>query len=243
MNHSTEEVVYVSLEFLGFPEYRVGDDGSVWSRKNNKWNRENDLNEYKVGKIKELRAMDEKTWTYRKLAETFVVSPGTISNVVHGRTHGHGEWKQMKLFPSKDSGHLSVALSCGKDKPQVWFRVHRLVLEAFVGPCPERMEACHFPDRNPANNRLGNLRWDTHEGNEQDKKTHGTYQFGENNPIAKLTWEKVDEMRRLREEECWELKPLADKFGCKIMNASCVCSYKTWKPENRPKQLNQSSAD
>lgn len=52
--------------------------------------------------------------------------------------------------------------------------IHRLVLEAFVGPCPPRMEACHDPDRNTANNRLTNLRWDTRQANMQDAVRHGS---------------------------------------------------------------------
>lgn len=42
--------------------------------------------------------------------------------------------------------------------------VHRLVLEAFVGACPEGMECCHG-DSNRAKNALSNLRWDTHQAN------------------------------------------------------------------------------
>ena len=47
--------------------------------------------------------------------------------------------------------------------------VHVLVLLAFIGPCPEGMEGCHYPDTNKANNRLSNLRWDTHAENMKDK--------------------------------------------------------------------------
>lgn len=37
-SHSTETSVrYKSLRFLGFPKYRVGDDGSVWSRQYKNW--------------------------------------------------------------------------------------------------------------------------------------------------------------------------------------------------------------
>ena len=36
--------------------------------------------------------------------------------------------------------------------------IPRLVLLAFVGPCPEGMECCHFPDRDVRNNKLNNLR-------------------------------------------------------------------------------------
>lgn len=51
--------------------------------------------------------------------------------------------------------------------------VHRLVLEAFQGPCPVGMEGCH-KDGNSANNRLDNLRWDTPTNNHADKVAHGT---------------------------------------------------------------------
>ena len=51
-------------------------------------------------------------------------------------------------------------------------KIHRLVLEAFVGPCPEGMEACHN-DGNPMNNQLCNLRWDTHSSNMIDASNHG----------------------------------------------------------------------
>lgn len=40
------------------------------------------------------------------------------------------------------------------------FYVHRLVLEAFVGECPEGFECDHI-DRNRSNNCLQNLRWIT----------------------------------------------------------------------------------
>lgn len=52
--------------------------------------------------------------------------------------------------------------------------VHILVLTAFYGPCPEGMEGCHH-DGDPLNNRLGNLRWDTHVGNVSDSIRHGTF--------------------------------------------------------------------
>ena len=50
--------------------------------------------------------------------------------------------------------------------------VHRLVLEAFIGPCPEGMEACHANDIK-ADNRLANLRWDSSEANKRDMLRNG----------------------------------------------------------------------
>jgi len=52
--------------------------------------------------------------------------------------------------------------------------VHRLVLEAFAGPCPDGMEACHG-DGDPTNNRRLNLRWDTRSSNQLDTVRHGRH--------------------------------------------------------------------
>jgi hypothetical protein len=77
-------------------------------------------------------------------------------------------------------GHLVVHIGA----------VHRLVLLAFVGPCPDGMEACHN-NGNASDNRQENLRWDTHHNNNQDRRTHGTYAKGEAHPMAKLTSDQV----------------------------------------------------
>ena len=62
------------------------------------------------------------------------------------------------------------------------------------------MEACHL-DCNPRNNRLTNLRWDTHRANVLDTIALGRAGNGglpgERNPSAKLTEEQVAEVRRL----------------------------------------------
>jgi hypothetical protein len=51
--------------------------------------------------------------------------------------------------------------------------VHSLVALAFLGPCPEGLECCHW-DGDPGNNRPGNLRWDTSSANLLDRQRHGT---------------------------------------------------------------------
>ena len=50
--------------------------------------------------------------------------------------------------------------------------VHRMVLEAFVGPCPAGMEACHLNDVG-IDNRLTNLRWDSRSANQRDRVRNG----------------------------------------------------------------------
>lgn len=79
------------------------------------------------------------------------------------------------------------------------FLVHRLVLLAFVGPCPEGMEACHN-NGDPADNRLENLRWDTPRANSADAQRHGTQQRGVRNGRALLNPESVRIIRALAKE-------------------------------------------
>lgn len=69
-------------------------------------------------------------------------------------------------------GYLCVALC--RDNVRHHTRVHRAVLLAFVGPCPDGMEGCHG-DGDSRNNALTNLRWDTRSANTYDKVAHGTH--------------------------------------------------------------------
>lgn len=72
--------------------------------------------------------------------------------------------------------------------------LHKLVLEAFIGPRPDGMEACHN-DGSRINCSLKNLRWDTRSGNHKDKREHGTWQVGEKANNSKLTEQLVIEIR------------------------------------------------
>lgn len=146
---STAEVQYRSLDFLGFPKHRVGDDGSVWAYR--------------------LRG---KTGTKRKMG-----------------------WKQVQ--PRRTGGYHRVPLR--HRNMNRWVMAHRLVLEAFVGPCPEGMECCHW-DGVRDNNRLNNLRWDTRKNNAKDRDRHGTKKWGTKHSSSVLTEEQVRELRR-----CWWL--------------------------------------
>lgn len=58
------------------------------------------------------------------------------------------------------------------NRRQGWLLVHRAVLLAFVGSCPEGMEGCHN-DGDMYNNVLSNLRWDTPKNNRADVIRHG----------------------------------------------------------------------
>lgn len=75
------------------------------------------------------------------------------------------------LAPRADSGgHLKVQLCVNGTSREK--KVHRLVLEAFVGPCPPGMECCHGNDV-PTDNRLANLRWASTSANAGDRVANG----------------------------------------------------------------------
>ena len=83
----------------------------------------------------------------------------------------------LKQSPFQGRPYLRVGM-IGHSGNLSHHRVHRLVLEAFVGSCPDGMEGCHN-DGDPTNNALTNLRWDTKASNFEDQVKHGTRQKGE----------------------------------------------------------------
>nr|WP_281357473.1 HNH endonuclease [Brasilonema bromeliae] len=122
-------------------------------------------------------------------------------------------------------GHLSVQLWVnGKPSRQ---QVHRIVLLAFVGPCPEGMEACHFPDPDPSNNFVANLRWDTSTENSADQKRLNRHPHGVKHGQAKLTEDDVREIRRLRSEGKLH-REIALIFGISRKQVSDICIGRYW---------------
>lgn len=78
----------------------------------------------------------------------------------------------LKISKSNRCNYMTVGLT--RENNHRRFFVHRLVLMAFVGPCPDGMEACHG-NGVADDNRLSNLRWDTPSENIRDLVRHGTH--------------------------------------------------------------------
>lgn len=108
---------------------------------------------------------------------------------------------------------------------QVTAYVHRLVLETFVGPCPDGMVACHN-DGNPLNNYVGNLRWDTHENNCRDKRKHGTENHGEKNGMAKYTDAVARKVKRMKKKGM-TYGGISEKLGIPVPSVSTMVNR--WK--------------
>ena len=175
--HSTEKQVnYKSLDFLGYPNYLVGDDGSIWS------------------------------WDKHK-----------------------ADWRRKECGEHGQEGEGRLIVNLNNENGGKTFTVSRLVLLSFIGPCPEGMECCHFPDPNPKNNQLKNLRWGTHNSNEGDKKVHGTSNDGERNGSAKLNERQVRWIRKLYRTGAYSMSQLAKRYNITLGTIHPLIAGKTWK--------------
>jgi len=88
-----------------------------------------------------------------------------------------GRWLQgriLKPYQEPDTGRLQVQLY--RDGVATKHRVHRLVAEAFFGPCPSGMEVAHWDDV-PWHNEITNLRFATSKENKADMQRNGRNYF------------------------------------------------------------------
>lgn len=183
-------VTYALLDFTGIQGYRVGDDGSLWTR----------------------IVLRQKT---------------------AGRSGNHGvlgpTWRRMSPSQCKKTRRMIVTLAFqGK---RLCTYVHKLVLLAFVGPCPKGMQACHFPDRDPGNNALSNLRWDYPKANHADAVIHGTKGPGELHPRTTISEATVRNIRSeaymLQGTKGWR-NDLARKYGVTLRNLKHILARTSW---------------
>lgn len=107
-------------------------------------------------------------------------------------------------------GYHMVSLANGTKGDQTLFKVHRLVLLAFVGPLPDGLESRHLDD-DKNNNRLANLCYGTGLENWTDRIRNGKGIEGLKNPNSKLTAEQVLELPSLWPE--MTQAQIAEKYG------------------------------
>ena len=92
-----------------------------------------------------------------------------VSNLGRVKSYKRSNWPRL-LKATVNADGYSVLKLVDSENRSVTKGPHQLVMLAFVGPCPEGMEVCH-EDGNPKNNRLSNLKYDTHRNNMQDART------------------------------------------------------------------------
>lgn len=158
----------------GHSDYKVGDDGSFWSRR--KW----------------------KNWT------------------------------RVKGSPNHD-GYLRTSITSDDGHTRLKF-IHVMVLEAFVGPCPEGMESRHL--NGIANdNRLDNLKWGTPTENTEDKRRHGSFDEmnkGESNGWAKANDEVVRKIRTMYATGNFSQQEISNEVNIHQTTVSKIIRRQTW---------------
>jgi hypothetical protein len=93
----------------------------------------------------------------------------SVDRYVDGGRGGRRRWLTGRILrPYTGGRYMTVQIGHGNTKS-----VHHLVIEAFLGPRPDGMDACHNNGQSH-DNRLENLRWDTPINNAADRRAHGT---------------------------------------------------------------------
>jgi hypothetical protein len=144
---------------------------------------------------------------------------------------------RIRSFRQKPEGHiLSPSIHDNRLGVQVvmkgqckYIRIAKLVALTFIGPCPDNMEICHT-DGDSSNDRLENLRYDTHRNNMLDMRNHPTDRRGDRHPNSIFTATQVIKIR-----EKYALCPrhrtiraLAEVYNTDPRNIRNVCSGKTY---------------
>jgi hypothetical protein len=125
---------------------------------------------------------------------------------------GHGGYKEILL---------------STEKKRYPYYVHRLVLEAFEGPCPRGMECRHL-DGTKTNNNIENLTWGTPKENMEDRDRHGKTARGANHGNSNITEEDVRKIRELRDQGL-TLRAIASQFNISYGGVGRICNRITWK--------------
>jgi hypothetical protein len=135
------------------------------------------------------------------------------------------DWKQLRGEQRKEDGRARYTLRSDSGH-YVRRYASYFVLIAFVGERPDGLEACHN-DGNCLNDAAHNLRWDTSTANKADMAVHGTRLKGEQINTAKLTEEKVRQIRARYLPGNSSM--LANEFGVTIALICMVVKRKVWK--------------
>lgn len=126
------------------------------------------------------------------------------------------------------SGYEVAEVRCGPKKGRTKKKamVHRLVAAAFIGPCQESHQVNH-KNGNKTDNRASNLEYVTPSQNALHAQRIGRKGTGERHPSAKLTADKVREIRSLR--KIITRDEIAKRFGIGISTVDCIFSRRIWK--------------
>jgi len=136
---------------------------------------------------------------------------------------------KLRILKCSDNKDYPKVILCKNGKKYTRF-IHRLVLETFIGPCPEGMEACHKNDQS-YDNRIDNLEWNTKLSNVKNRQRRGNYKGlpGEKCNFAKLNKYQVRVIKRLLELNTLYQKEIGKIFGVCGSTISTINVGQNWR--------------
>ena len=111
------------------------------------------------------------------------------------------------------------------------YYIHRLVLETYVGACPEGMECRHL-NSNRADNRLKNLKWGTRSENHIDAVKQGTHSGllnGENKSNSKLKESDVRMIVYMYKTGLFYQREIAKIYGVGRETIKDILTKRNWR--------------
>lgn len=109
-------------------------------------------------------------------------------------------------------------------------KIHRILCEAFL-PNPENKPYINHKDGNKLNNSLENLEWCTPAENIQHAYDSGLMprKYGEENPVSKLSYKDIEQIRILRKTRGYTYKELGEMFGVSSSQIGKIVNKRSWK--------------
>lgn len=133
-----------------------------------------------------------------------------------------------KPLAACDGGNGYLIVSLCKDGVIKTHRVHRVILITFCGLEPFEEAIAAHNDGVRGNCRLTNLRWASPVDNQRDRVRHGTYICGADVFGAKLTDDRVREIRALIAKG-YRGPQIARSFGVSVSTIHLIRKNKIWR--------------
>lgn len=154
-----------------------------------------------------------------------------------GTTTRFAKGRILRQFRNRtEGGYHTVNLR--RDGKMETRYVHRLVCEAFHGPCPDGMEASHADDVRQ-HNYPHNLSWQTHKENIRLRGVNGGDTHGESNGCSKLTEACVHIIIAMCNSGRYKQREVAGMFNVKREAVSKIARGVRWKCVPRPLDMSQ----
>jgi len=152
---------------------------------------------------------------------------GRIKRISVRSSHSSRFVGRFRKPQKHNDGYLQIDLSRGHHQ-----LIHKIVMDAFVGPCPSGYEVNHI-DHDRQNNCLRNLEYVTPKENVNKSLVLGVALLnkarGEKQGLAKLTTEQVVNIRRIFNENKISYRALGKMFNVNGRAIQAIVLRETWK--------------